>query len=61
MGAFDHLLARGGTNLKKKISKIQMPGGLPGGGEGGGGGLLKLRFDWYIRHCFSDLGQLIKG
>ena len=32
----------GGGNLNKNFPKIQMPGGLPGGG------MLKLRFDWYI-------------
>ena len=37
-------LARGVGNLKKNFPEIQMPGGLPGG-------MLKLRFDWYItRH-----------
>ena len=33
----------GGGNLNKNFPKIQMPGGLPRGG-----GMLKLRFDWYI-------------
>ena len=30
-------------NLNKIFPKIQMPEGLPGGG-----GMLKLRFDWYV-------------
>ena len=33
-------LASGGGNLNKNFPKIHMPGG--------GGGMLKLRFDWYI-------------
>ena len=33
--------ASGGGNLNKNCPNIQMPGGLPGG-------MLKLRFDWYI-------------
>ena len=48
VGAFDHLghlnsfSASGGGKLNKNFPKIQMSGGLPGGG------MLKLRFDWYI-------------
>ena len=41
MGHLKSFLARGGGNLNKNFPKIQMPGGLPGG-------MLKLRFDWYI-------------
>ena len=37
---------REGGNLNKYFTKIQMPGGLPGGE------MLKLRFDWYIT-CLS--------
>ena len=43
MGHLNSFLALGGGNLNKNFSKIQMPRGLPGGG-----GMLKLRFDWYI-------------
>ena len=43
-GAFEQLFGLGRGNLNKNFPKIQMPGGLPGGG----GGMLKLRFDWYI-------------
>ena len=39
--------ASGGGNLNKNFPKIQMPGGLPGGG------MLKLRFDWYIMFSIS--------
>ena len=34
-------LAQGGGNLNKNFPKIQMPRELPGG-------MLKLRFNWYI-------------
>ena len=34
-------LARVRYNLKTHFSKIEMPGGFPGG-------MLKLQFDWYI-------------
>ena len=43
MGHLNSFLAQGGGNLNKNFPKIQMPGGLLGGG-----GMLKLRFDWYI-------------
>ena len=42
MGHLNSFSASGGGNLNKKIPKIQMPRGLPGGW------MLKLRFDWYI-------------
>ena len=43
MGAFDHLFGPGRGKFEKKIfQKFKCPGGCPGGG------LLKLRFDWYI-------------
>ena len=42
MGHLNSFSASGGGNLNKHFPKIQMPGGLPGGG------MLKLRFDWYI-------------
>ena len=41
VGHLNSFLARGGGNLNKNFPKIQMPGGCPGG-------MLKLRFDWYI-------------
>ena len=41
MGHLNSFSASGGGNLNKKFPKIQMPGGLPGG-------MLKIRFDWYI-------------
>ena len=44
MGHLNSFSASGGGNLNKNFPKIQMPGGLPGGG------MLKLRFDWYISH-----------
>ena len=40
-GHLNSYLARGGGNLNTNFPKIQMPGGLSGG-------LLKLRFHWYI-------------
>ena len=43
MGHLNDILARVGGNLNKKFQKSQMPGGLPGGG------MLKLRFDRYIK------------
>ena len=44
MGHLNGILARVGGNLNNNFQKSQMPGGLPGGG-----GMLKLRFDRYIR------------
>ena len=43
MGHLNSFSASGGGNLNKNFPKIQMPGGLPGGG------MLKLRFGWYIK------------
>ena len=43
MGHLNSFSASGGGNLSKHFPKIQMPKGLPGGG------MLKLRFDWYIK------------
>ena len=43
MAHLNSFLAREGGNLNKNFSQIQMPVGLPGGG------MLKLRFDWYIK------------
>ena len=47
MGHLNSFSASGGRNLNKNFPKIQMPGGL-----NGGGGVLKLRFDWYISKSF---------
>ena len=49
MGHFNSFSSSGGRNLNKTFPKIQMPGGLPGWG----GGMLKLRFDWYITTASS--------
>ena len=43
VGAFEQLFGPGRGELNKNFPKIQMPGGCPGGG------VLKLRFDLYIR------------
>ena len=43
MGHLNGILARVEGNLNKNFQKSQIPGGLPGGG------MLKLRFDRYIR------------
>ena len=43
MGHLNGILARVGGNLNNNFQKSQMPGGLPGGG------MLKLRFDRYIK------------
>ena len=43
MGHLNSFSATGGGNLNKNFPKIQMPGG-----GGCPGGMLKLRFDWYI-------------
>ena len=43
MGHLNGILAQVGGNLNSNFQKSQMPGGLPGGG------MLKLRFDRYIR------------
>ena len=48
MGHLNSFSAAGGGNLKKKFPKIQMPGGLPRGG------MLKLRFDWYISQWYPN-------
>ena len=40
-GAFEQLFGLGRGEFEQKFPKIQMPGGCPGG-------MLKLRFDWYI-------------
>ena len=42
MGHLKSFSASGVGNLNKNFPKIQMLGGLPEGG------MLKLRFDWYI-------------
>ena len=45
MGHLNSFLALGGGNLNKNFPKIQMPGG---GGGFPPGGMLRLRFYWYI-------------
>ena len=47
MGHLNGILARVGGNLNNNFQKSQMPGGLPGGG------MLKLRFDRYIKGGMS--------
>ena len=54
MGHLNSFSASGGGNLNKNFPKIQMPGGLPGGG-----GMLKLRFDWYIIKYSSSEGDQV--
>ena len=41
MGHLNSFSASGGGNLNKNFEKFKCPGGCPGG-------MLKLRFDWYI-------------
>ena len=43
MGHLNNFSASGGGNLNKNFAKNTNARGLPGGG-----GMLKLRFDWYI-------------
>lgn len=43
-GAFQQLFSLGRGEFEQKISKNS--------NAGGGGGMLKLRFDWYIRFGF---------
>ena len=44
VGHLNSILARGDGNLNINFQKSQMPGGY-----GGGGGVLKLRFNRYIK------------
>ena len=53
MGHLNSFSASGGGNLNKNFPKIQMPRGLPWGG------MFKLRFDWYINHCFFRILNLL--
>ena len=46
MGAFDHLLGPGTGEFEQKFFKNSNARGV----ARGGGGMLKLRFDWYIIH-----------
>ena len=48
MAHLDGILARVGGNLNNNFQKSQMPGG---------GGMLKLRFDRYIRIIFLSSAQ----
>ena len=49
MGHLNSFLASGGGNLNKNFPKIQMPRG---------GGMLKLRFDWYITSELPWSGEI---
>ena len=42
VGHLNNFSGQGGGDLNKSVPKIQIPWGLPGG-------ILKLRFDWYIK------------
>ena len=48
-GAFEQLFGLGRGEFSKNFPKIQMPGGLSGGG------MLKLRFDWYVTTTVKHL------
>ena len=50
MGHLDSFSTSGGGNFPKIFQKFQCPGVAQGGG-----GMLKLRFDWYIMN-FRFLG-----
>ena len=54
MGHLNSFSASGVGNLNKNFPKIQMPGGIARGG-----GVLKLRFDWYISRAdlLIDISQ----
>ena len=41
--------------MNKDFPKIQMPRGA----VGGGGGMLKFRFDWYIRFLIHDSNNIL--
>ena len=49
MGHLNSFSASGGGNLNKDFPNIQMRGCLPGGG-----GMLKLRFNWYITGSYTE-------
>ena len=54
MGHLNGILARAGGNLNNNFQKSQTPGGLPGG-------MLKLRFDRYIKLATNlQIANLIK-
>ena len=48
-GHLNSYLARGGGNLNTNFPKIQMPGGM-----------LKLRFDWYITFVSPAIGATLQ-
>ena len=52
MGHLISFSASGGGNLNKNFAKNSNARGLPGGG-----GLLKLRFDWYIKLTLQGIGR----
>ena len=51
MGHLNGILARVVGNLNNNFQKSQMPGGLPGGG------MLKLRFDRYVRDISIEFSE----
>ena len=53
MGHLNSFSASGGGNLNKNFAKNTNARGLPGGG------MLKLRFDWYITENIKFLTYLI--
>ena len=54
MGHLNSFSASGVGNFPKIFQKFKCPGGLPGGG-----GMLKLRFNWYISRAdlLIDISQ----
>ena len=59
MGHLNSFSASGGGNLNKKFAKNSNARGLPGGCPGG---MLKLRFDWYIiTSKFSGASKINRG
>ena len=55
MGHLNSFSASGGGNLNKNFAKNTNARGLPGGG------MLKLRFDWYIMACSHGSGRPRRG
>ena len=52
MGHLNSFSASGGGNLNKNFAKYTTARGLPGGG------MLKLRFDWYISRILDVYASL---
>ena len=55
VGAFDHLFGPGREEFEQKFSKNSNARGVARGG-----GMLKLRFDWYISSIDFDKVRLIE-